>query len=85
MVCEPAALNTTVLLVEPSVPSVGLVVFEIVSVAELATSIVPDNAEPDGIVNELLLVPSPKTTFELLPETVQAEPIVAPVLVMLKT
>ena len=40
-----------------------------------ATSIVPVNAEPEGTVNfNAACVASPTTTFELVPETVQAPP-----------
>ena len=58
------------------VANVGLAAFWFVSVPLLEISIVPVTAKVEGMVKLQAAVPSPKTIFALLPDTVQAAPIV---------
>jgi len=67
-------------LAELSVPLVGKVVFCTVKVEFALKSIVKINEKEEGIVKFIGLVPSPRTTFELVPATIQSLQIVTELL-----
>lgn len=75
-------LKLTVL-VAAQVPMVGIVVFCKVNVPLAATSTGPVKANPEGTVKFTAERPSPTTTLEDAPETVQTAPMVAAALFLI--